>query len=87
MKLIIDIPNEVYNILTEYQVLSENLDLEYFVIHGIPLEEELEKIKAEIEDLTLYRSNDIFGNTYPVYDQKEVLEILDKHISELKGSD
>ena len=47
--------------------------------------EELEKVKAEIEDLTLYRSNDIFGNTYPVYDQKEVLEILDKHISELKG--
>ena len=46
--------------------------------------EELEKIKAEIEDLTLYRSNDIFGNTYPVYDQKEVLEILDKHIKENK---
>ena len=45
---------------------------------------ELEKIKAEIEDLTLYRSNDIWGNTYPVYDQKEVLAILDKHIKENK---
>ena len=43
MKLIIDIPNEAYDILTEYQVLPENIDLEYFVIHGIPLED----IKAE----------------------------------------
>lgn len=42
MKLIIDIPNEAYEILTEYQVLPENIDLEYFVMHGIPLEEHCE---------------------------------------------
>ena len=49
--------------------------------------QQLEQLKAEIENLTLYRSNDLWGNTYPVYDQKEVLAILDKNISELKGSE
>ena len=46
---------------------------------------ELEKIKAEIEDLTTYYSLDVYGKKYPVYDKTEVLQIIDKHISELKG--
>ena len=47
--------------------------------------EELEKVKAEIEYLTNYCSFDVYGKKYPVYDKTEVLQILDKHISELKG--
>ena len=78
MKLIIDIPNEAYDILTEYQVLPDNIDLEYFVIHGIPLEEELEKIKAELENPKVI-GMDFFDGLY--YAE----EIIDKHISELKG--
>ena len=82
MKLIVDIPDKVYDILTEYQVLPENIDLEYFVIHSTPLEEELEKIKAEIDTLYgVYLSR----FTERLVIKTDVMQILDRHISELKG--
>ena len=39
MKLIIDIPTEAYNRLLEEQHLPCRLDIEYFIVHGIPLPE------------------------------------------------
>ena len=98
MKLIIDIPNEVYDILTEYQVLPDNIDLEYFVIHGIPLEE----IKAEIieekdcayADFERYKVDYLGQDWEDAYDSlpqddyrygmERALEIIDKHIKENK---
>ena len=84
MKVIIDIPNEVYDILTEYQVLPENIDLEYFVIHGIPLED----IKVEIEK-EKDKHFGTFENDNPIdYGNREmadkVLAIIDKYIKENK---
>ena len=49
--------------------------------------EELEKIKAEIEDLSLFH-NDIFKETHsksPMRMKEDFIEIINKHISELKG--
>lgn len=69
MRLIIDIPNEAYDILTEYQVLPENIDLEYFVIHGIPLED----IKVEIQ-------NTILEQTY----EKGQIDVLEKIKAEIE---
>lgn len=79
MKLIIDIPEEAHEILMKYQVLPENIDLEYFVIHGIPLEEELKAIKEDMKD-TFY---DYKNNRYDV-SMEGVLDVLDKHIKENK---
>ena len=46
----------------------------------------LEKIKAEIDDLDRYFDNYYFsGNKEPMFKCKEVFEILDKRIVELKG--
>ena len=45
MKLIIDIPDEAYNRLLTEQHLPNRLDIEYFIVHGIPLD----KIRAEID--------------------------------------
>lgn len=38
MKLIIEIPDEAYNELIKEQHLPSGLDIEYFIIHGTPLE-------------------------------------------------
>lgn len=47
---------------------------------------ELEKIKAELDDLDRHFDNDYFsGNKESMFKCKEVFEIIDKHISELKG--
>lgn len=48
--------------------------------------EELKKVKDEIDDLDRHFDNDYFsGNTEPMFKCKEVFEILDKRIAELKG--
>lgn len=47
---------------------------------------ELEEIKANIDDLDRHFDNDYFsGNKESMFKCKEVFEILDKRISELKG--
>ena len=66
MKLIIDIPDEAYNRLLTEQHLPNRLDIEYFIVHGIPLDE----IKAEINE-RLWED-----------DAERVFEIIDKHIAE-----
>ena len=50
MKLVIDIPNEAYSRLLEEQHLPNRLDIEYFIVHGVPLEEKLANIKTELQD-------------------------------------
>lgn len=47
MKLIIDIPDEAYNRLLTEQHLPNRLDIEYFIVHGIPLD----RLRAEIEQM------------------------------------
>ena len=48
--------------------------------------EELEKIKAEIDDLDRHYDNDYFsGNKEPMFKCNKVFEILDKRITKLKG--
>ena len=83
MKLIIDIPEERFNWIKELKGVTDyrtTQSLYESVKNGIPLED----IKAEIENLMPTISFDVFGNKFPVYDQKEVLQILDKHIKENK---
>ena len=48
--------------------------------------EELEKIKTEIDDLDRHFDNDYFsGNKESMFKCKEVFEIIDNRIKELKG--
>ena len=84
MKLIIDIPDEAYDILTEYQVLPENIDLEYFVIHGIPLEDIKVEIEKEMGKLKGNSGCDYFTNNTIDNCIGVTTRILDKHIRESK---
>ena len=46
---------------------------------------ELEKIKAECEEIILLRDNPYNNKTEYSVSMKELREVFDKHISELKG--
>ena len=86
MKLIIDIPNEAYDILTEYQVLPENIDLEYFVIHGIPLED----IKAEIikccDNIADIVADTDYARKIYIYEQlTDIREVLDRQLRRINN--
>lgn len=75
MKLVIDISEE------DYDYIKNSDDMNFNVIkNGIPLEEELEDVKAEIENYEI----EIFDYSYS-QGLKKAIEIIDKHISELKG--
>lgn len=74
MKLIIDIPEEAYKKLLEEQHLPKDLDVEYLIMNGTPLEEEFENIKAEIRGRCIFSISKI-----------DVLDIIDNRIAELKG--
>ena len=82
MKLIIDIPEEDYNFVKKQVADGITNPLKMRIANGIPLEEEFEKIKAELNNLDFD-----FGN---YYDETEAVlnkinSVLDKHIEELKG--
>ena len=78
MKLIIDIPEEIY-IEKKEDYIGDTLDRA--IANGTPLKGEFEKIRAEIQE-------EIFNSKgYVTYSNAlmRCYEIVDKHISELKG--
>lgn len=76
MKLIIDINKKDYNsIISDKLISPRNLNIyERIIANGTPLEEELEQIKAEFEE-----------DRYILLNQTVAIQVIDKHISELKG--
>ena len=82
MKLIIDDDKIIDLLETEWGYVGIREDVRRLLIeNGIPLEEELEKIKAELNNLDFD-----FGN---YYDETEAIlikinSVLDKHIKENK---
>ena len=76
MQLVIDIPEEAYNRLLEEQHLPNRIDLEYFIVHGTPLEKVFENIKAEIRKLEWYGDDAFWDGVNAVSD------IIDKHIGQ-----
>lgn len=84
MKLIIDIPKDVYKrtvFYREFRDLNDCVTTLKALENGTPLEEELKKIKAEIMSIGNWREIYEVPNGYVV----ECLNIIDKHITELKG--
>ena len=91
MKLIIDIDKNIYSdVIIDDCFNGYNIcKVKDSIKNGTPLEEELEMIKAEIENIP----NDETTKPIGTYDyclgaeneRKIVLQILYKHISELKG--
>lgn len=63
MKLIIDIPDEAYNVLLTEQVLPPHIDIEWLLIHGIPLDDVLDKIIAEIDEKSSHYEHFSSSNT------------------------
>ena len=79
MKLIIDIDKKIYD-----RAMLGDFNITVFdeaVRNGIPLEEELEKIKTEIQGLIDFEES-CCGNTTLGY---QCLGVIDDKISELKG--
>ena len=86
MKLIIDIPEEVYD-FTMGAKTARFYNTEYYVnliLKGTPLEEEFEKISAEIIACTQQEEGTVPDCIN--YGIKLSTEIVEKHISELKGA-
>ena len=86
MKLIIDIDDKTYKDVKQfYDKMSEHEcigEYELAIAEGIPLEEELKKIKQEIHKLAF---DDDDGDYMTLIDDDEAMELIDKHIAELKG--
>lgn len=75
MKLIVDIPENLYSYISKEDAVyfpDDGGELFEAVRNGTSLKEELEKIKAEFEDRILLN-------------QTVAIKIIEKHISELKG--
>ena len=89
MKLIIEIDEDYYKAIWEngYIYDEDNEDVAKIIKDGIPLEEELEKIKVEIEEISITYHNpySVMKPMYDKVDTESVMEIIDKHIKELKG--
>ena len=89
MKLIVDIPENIYTAITT-EHLRKYPKFDYYdmcimsdkVRNGVPLEKELEDIKAEIKTNCdeWIKGQDAEWHTYD-----RCLYIIDNHISELKG--
>ena len=81
MKLIIDIPEE------DYERCKKRFQMRLFIMgdaiaNGTPFETELEKIKAEIDEIVESEmKEDVLWSLGLRYSKK----IIDKHIEELKG--
>ena len=87
MNLIIDIDESTYKRLKEYYDAGNYGPVSEFAIaNGIPLEEEFEKIKAEID--TMLKSDEVKNDKWAnVIINKSYLfkRIINNHIKELKG--
>jgi len=83
MKLIIDIPEEEYRNIWLMSKDGIGMALYDWVANGTPLSEELEKIKAEIEDIRSQEEN--IDSSWCAGLKYVNNKIIDKHIAELKG--
>ena len=81
MKLIIDIPENEYRDLKTIYEKNDIAECTYrYIFYGIPLSEELEKIKTEIMSIGNWREHYEMPIAY-----LSCLNIVEHHISELKG--
>ena len=76
MKLIIDISDEAYNVLLTEQVLPSHIDVEWLLIHGIPLDD----VKAEIANINTFER----AGCWVMEDVFKVLDNIGKAESEDK---
>ncbi|MBO7730969.1 MAG: hypothetical protein J6S67_00400 [Methanobrevibacter sp.] len=86
MKLIIDIDEAHYKDAindTEWDTLSLGIYLKEQIKNSEPLQAELEQVKAEIQDERSKYSGE--GKYTYTAGLKESMDIIDKHIAELKG--
>ena len=82
MKVVIDIPEDYYEIIKHDVKVNHNDFKPYKIIaNGTPFSEKLEKIKAEIQGLIDFEES-CCGNTTLGY---QCLGIIEDRISELKG--
>lgn len=82
MKLVVDIPEEIYNSACATNNIW-NMRMAGFVCsaiaNGTPLEKVLGDIKAEIRKMP--NRNPSYSHTCDVVDREDVLDIIDSHIN------
>ena len=82
MKLVVDVPEGNYKALKKMSGCCGLGVYHEMILNGIPLSEELEKIKAEIE-LMDFDFGDYYDHTDTIIEM--VSKVIDNYISELKG--
>ena len=82
MKIVIDIPEDKFDLIQISAMNGMGDFLHKIVAQGTPLEEELKAIKEDMKD-TFY---DYKNNRYDV-SMEGVLDVLDKHIKERINND
>lgn len=89
MKLIIDVSKETYDrirdIDRDYLRRSTVMECVDTIYNGIPLEEELEKIRDEIRNFDLVSTNGNSAENVFILTRDLSASVIEKHISELKG--
>ena len=86
MKIVIDLDEKYYNDIKNSPTASNYSTLYalFGIRNGRPLQAELEEIKAEISDYAVVDDSKSIKRGFEIM-QGIVLELLDNHISELKG--
>ena len=84
MKYVIDIPEDMIESLEQgcFGVKYNSYDTATCIMNGKPLSEELEKIKAEVEQCYYNNQPNVDG---VIIFKEDINNIFNKHISELKG--
>ena len=88
MKLIIDIQDDTYKTIKEMMYFysrsgrKETYEIANSIKAGIPLEEELEKIKA---DIIKFRDDDKNDLDFEIGAINSIIAIVDKYIKEIKN--
>lgn len=82
MKIVIDVPDHLYEILTKYPSDSNEGTIENVLMKAVENGTPLEDIKAEIEEQVLESLSDGGDDWFTAEKVNECLDIIDKHIGD-----
>ena len=82
MKLIINIPDNDYRHIKEYYEKNDIVEATYsYIYHGIPLDDVLNKIRAEIQSISP-KTYPFLNSTDRYVKEDDVLQIIEKYRKE-----
>lgn len=94
MKIVIEVPDKLYNKILNQEPLHCGLDLEWFIMHGTTLEEILSNLQGEVHSMktsipdvqwdgdyaTVVGMREVLGYEF----KNEVISLFDRRIDDLR---